>query len=118
MRQNNRETGSRYEEQAAVFLIHEGYEIIERNFRCRSGEIDLIGREGRYLVFLEVKYRRSGESGDPSEAVDRRKQKKIIDTARYYLFTHGYSEDIPCRFDVVAILEQDIRVIKDAFWRT
>lgn len=117
MRQNNREVGSRYEEQAAAFLINEGYKIIEHNFRCRSGEIDLIGRDGRYLIFLEVKYRSSGELGDPAEAVDLKKQKKIIDAARYYLLTHGYSEDIPCRFDVVAILDKDIRLIRDAFWR-
>lgn len=117
MRQNNRETGSRYEEQAAVFLTQEGYEILERNFRCKSGEIDLICKEGSYLVFVEVKYRSSGESGDPAEAVGLRKQKKIIDTARYYLYIHKYQEDTPCRFDVVAILEQDIRVIRDAFWR-
>lgn len=112
---NNRATGSRYEEQAAVFLTSMGYEIIERNYRCRSGEIDLIGRDGRYLVFIEVKYRSGAASGDPAEAVDRKKQKRIIQTARYYLYSHGYGEDTPCRFDVAAILDRDIRIIKDAF---
>ena len=54
---NKRQTGSRYEETAAAFLTSKGYRVLERNFRCRQGEIDLICRHGRYLVFAEVKYR-------------------------------------------------------------
>ena len=115
MERNNRETGSRYEELTAAFLEKQGYQIVEHNFRCRSGEIDLIGRDGPYLVFIEVKYRSSGKSGDPAEAVDKRKQKRIVNAARYYLYTHGYGENTPCRFDVAAILEQNVRIIKDAF---
>ena len=57
--------GNGYEQKAAEFLRREGYEILERNFRCRQGEIDLIAREGVYLVFVEVKYRRDGGSGAP-----------------------------------------------------
>lgn len=116
MKQNNRDIGSRYEEQAAVFLTELNYEIVERNFRCKSGEIDLIARDGQYLVFIEVKFRKTGVSGDPAEAVTLSKQRKIISTAKYYLLTHGYGEDTPCRFDVVAVADPDIRVIKDAFW--
>ena len=52
---NKRQTGSRYEETAAAFLTSKGYRVLERNFRCRQGEIDLICRHGRYLVFAEVK---------------------------------------------------------------
>lgn len=115
-KKNNRETGSRYEEQAAAYFVSQGYEILERNYRCRSGELDLIGRDGRYLVFIEVKYRSSGASGDPAEAVDERKIQKIVNTARYYLMTHGYGEETPCRFDVAAMTEDGIRVIRDAFW--
>ncbi|MEG0812722.1 MAG: YraN family protein [Clostridium sp.] len=118
MRQNNRATGRFYEEQASAFLNGLGYKILEHNFYCRSGEIDLIARDGRYLVFIEVKYRATGERGDPAESVDLKKQKKIINTARYYLLTHNYEECIPCRFDVVAILKNEIRVIKDAFYGT
>lgn len=116
MMQNNRATGSLHEEQAADFLKGLKYEVLEKNFRCRSGEIDLIAKNEGYLVFVEVKYRKTGISGDPAEAVNRRKQKRIINTARYYLLSRGYGEDTPCRFDVVAVTEQDIRVIKDAFW--
>lgn len=114
--ENRRRTGSRYEQLAAASLVRMGFEILEQNYRCRAGEIDLIAREQRYLVFIEVKYRSSGQSGDPAEAVDRKKQRRIIKTARYYLMTHGYSEDTPCRFDVAAILGEEVRLIRDAFW--
>lgn len=93
-----------------------GYVLLEKNYRCRTGEIDLIAKDGAYLVFLEVKYRNSAALGDPAEAVDLKKQKRITGAARYFLMTHGYGEDIPCRFDVVAILGEEIRLIRDAFW--
>ena len=64
--------------------------ILERNFRRgRNGEIDIIGRDGKYLVFVEVKYRRDGQTGDPLEAVDRAKQRRISRTAQCYCLTHG-----------------------------
>lgn len=113
---NNRNTGSRYEEEAAAFLLRQGYKILERNFYCRRGEIDLIAREGRYLVFAEVKYRRNKDCGDPAEAVDARKRHRMIQAARYYLYTHGYGEETPCRFDVVAVLGDEIHLYRDAFW--
>lgn len=115
-KKNNREIGSCYEEQAAACFVHHGYEIVEKNYRCRSGEIDLIARDGSYLVFIEVKYRSHTSAGDPAEAVDKKKQKKIVNTARYYLLTHGYSEETPCRFDVAAVTDSGVRIIKDAFW--
>lgn len=112
---NKRQVGSSYEEIAAACLIKEGYRILERNYRCRQGEIDLIAKDGRYLVFIEVKYRSDRKKGDPSEAVDGRKQEHIRRTAVYYLYQHGYGEDTPCRFDVVSILGEEIRLIRDAF---
>ncbi len=112
---NKRETGSYYEEKAAAFLQKKGYEILEKNYRNRSGEIDLIARDGGYLVFVEVKYRSDLRNGWPEEAVDARKQMKIRQTARYYLYSHGYTEETPCRFDVAAILGEEIRLIKNAF---
>ena len=60
---NKREVGSCYEELAAVCLQKKGYRIIERNYRCRQGEVDLVCRHGRYLVFVEVKYRSTGRMG-------------------------------------------------------
>ena len=72
---NKRQTGSEYEGLAAKWLEGHGYQIVERNYRCRQGEIDLIAEKDGYLVFVEVKYRRSSEAGDPAEAVDYWKQK-------------------------------------------
>ncbi len=113
--ENRRAKGSRYEEKAAAFLQEKGYQILERNYRDRAGEIDLIARDGMYLVFVEVKYRRNRETGYPEEAVDVRKQTRIRHTAEYYLYSRRYPADTPCRFDVVSILGEEIRLIADAF---
>ena len=112
---NRRETGTQYEERAAEYLIAQNYQILERNYRIRSGEIDIIARDGTILVFIEVKYRKNDESGNPLEAVDIRKQRKIIKVARYYLYQKKYG-DVPCRFDVIGICGSHIEHIKDAFW--
>ena len=112
---NRRETGTQYEERAAEYLIAQNYQILERNYRIRSGEIDIIARDGTVLVFIEVKYRKNDESGNPLEAVDIRKQRKIIKVARYYLYQKKYG-DVPCRFDVIGICGSHIEHIKDAFW--
>ncbi|MFR2782080.1 MAG: YraN family protein [Clostridium sp.] len=73
---NKRETGSRYEDAAAAFLQSKGLRLLEKNFRCRKGEIDLILMDGACLVFTEVKYRSGPGCGSPLEAIDGRKQKK------------------------------------------
>lgn len=112
---NQRAVGAVYEKRAGAYLKQQGYELLEYNFCCRSGEIDLIARDGAYLVFVEVKYRRTPDGGNPLEAVDIRKQKKISRTAAYYCMTHGYGENTPCRFDVVAVLGENICVVKNAF---
>ena len=82
---NKRKTGQEQEVKAACFLKTQGYQILERNYRCKKGEIDLIAREGQYLVFVEVKYRSTNESGLPEEAVDLRKQRQISRVAAWYL---------------------------------
>ena len=112
---NRRKTGQEYENVAAEYLRAQNYQILEKNYRIRSGEIDLIARDGAYLVFVEVKYRKNASSGDPLEAVDFRKQKKIIQVARYYLYEKRYI-DIPCRFDVIGICGDSICHIKNAFY--
>lgn len=113
---NHRAVGTEYETLACEYLTQQGYQILERNFRCRQGEIDIVAKDSKYLVFIEVKYRRSGQEGDPAEAVDARKQARILRTARYYMTRYHISEDTPCRFDVVAVLGTEIRLIQDAFW--
>lgn len=112
---NKREVGYEYEQRAAVFLQEQGYEIIECNYNSRTGEIDLIAKDGAYYVFIEVKYRSSIKNGYPEESVGYRKMKHITRTARLYLLRHGLSEFTPCRFDVVVILKEDIRLLKNAF---
>lgn len=114
MKYNRREVGTEYEHKAAEHLKGLGYHILEYNYRCRKGEIDLIARDGDYLVFCEVKYRRNTRKGYPSEAVDIRKQRIISGCALYYLMQKGIS-DIPCRFDVVSIEGEQVTLIKNAF---
>ncbi|HIV40130.1 MAG TPA: YraN family protein [Candidatus Blautia pullistercoris] len=112
---SSKRTGLYYETQAAVFLEKQGYQILERNFRCPAGEIDLIAKEGGYLCFVEVKYRSERETGTPEEAVDAKKQKRISRAALYYLMKQGLGDTTPCRFDVVGIRPDGIRVTKNAF---
>ena len=112
---NKRQTGTAYEEQAAAWLSKKGFQILEKNFRCRQGEIDLIARDGRYLVFVEVKYRSRARAGHPAEAVNIRKQQRIIQTAQYYCYRNRIPESQPIRFDVVSILGDRIKHIENGF---
>lgn len=112
---NKRQIGSRYEELAAVYLQEKGYKVLEQNYRCIQGEVDLICRQGSCLVFVEVKYRGDSRMGSPLEAVDKRKQSRIRKVALYYLYSHGLGEDCPCRFDVVGILGEQLELVRDAF---
>ena len=114
MQENQREKGAYWEQKAGAYLESIGYEILEYNFRCRMGEIDIIARDGEYLVFCEVKYRAGTGKGYPSEAVDERKQRVISKCALYYLTKKGTME-LPCRFDVVTKLNGKLQVIKNAF---
>ena len=114
MKYNTRKTGARYEKHAGAYLEAHGYEILQYNYRCKKGEIDIVAKDGEYLVFCEVKYRAGVSGGSPAEAVDLRKQKKISGSAMYYLM-ENYLTDVPCRFDVVAIQGREITLIKNAF---
>lgn len=113
--ENRRSVGTEYERKAAAYLEALGYRIVERNFRCRTGEIDLIAWDRRVLVFLEVKYRKTGSFGSPAEAVTPAKQRTICRVADYYRIRKGLSENQNCRFDVVSILGEQIQLIRDAF---
>jgi putative endonuclease len=112
---NKRALGTAYEKAAGAYLKEQGYEILEYNFRCRFGEIDIVAKDGAYLVFVEVKYRQGTAAGTPLEAVDYKKQRTISRTAVRYCCTHGYRENTPCRFDVVAVLGQEMKLVKNAF---
>lgn len=112
---NKRQTGASYEEKAARWLESLGLQVLEKNYRCRQGEIDLIAKDGEYLVFVEVKYRRTSQKGYPAEAVNRQKQRRIAGAAAYYCYAHRIPENQPCRFDVVSILGEEMEYIKNAF---
>lgn len=112
---NKRAIGTIQEDKAAAYLQEQGFLLLERNYRCRTGEIDIIAADGSYLVFVEVKYRKNNDKGLSLEAVNYRKQTVICKVARHYLMTHHKAEDTPCRFDVVGIDNQKITLVKDAF---
>ena len=112
---NKQEIGKIGEDIACSYLEKNNYKIICRNYRTKTGEIDIIAKEAEYLCFIEVKYRRDRQCGDPLEAVDYRKQKNIVQTALYYMMKNGLNEWTPCRFDVVSVCGGQVRVIKNAF---
>lgn len=102
---DNRSTGTRGEEIAASFLTAQGYRIIERNFRCKGGELDIVARApgDRSLVFVEVKARRDATYGPPQLAVTPFKQRQISKAALTWL-SRNHLHDSQARFDVIAIM--------------
>ncbi len=112
---NRRQRGTAFESLAADYLTDRGVQIICRNDRGKHGEIDLIGLDGEYLVFIEVKYRASGKMGSPLDAVDAGKRRRILETARHYLYENHYRTDAPVRFDCVGIAGKNIEWVKNAF---
>lgn len=114
-KRNNRTLGTQKESIAAEFLQKQGYTIVQMNFRCRQGEIDIVAADEQYLVFVEVKYRSDRHCGNPGEAIGYRKQKTIYRVAEYYMYLKRIPQNTPCRFDAVVIEGEDITLIKDAF---
>lgn len=113
--ENTSDLGKRMEEKAAFYLADKEFQILEHNFKCDLGEIDLIAEERGCLVFLEVKYRSSQGQGDPSEAVDINKQKRISRASDYYRLINHIPENMPVRYDVIAMTDSEIRHIMNAF---
>ncbi|MCI8463542.1 MAG: YraN family protein [Lachnospiraceae bacterium] len=112
---NKRMAGTEGERQAAEYLEARSFRILERNFRCTQGEIDIIGVHEGYLVFVEVKYRSSDGKGSAAQAVNMKKQRRICRTADYYRYVNRLTEDTGVRYDVVAIQGKEIRWIQNAF---
>jgi putative endonuclease len=114
--QSTRDRGNNAEYLAVERLGQLGYEILQRNYRCKIGEIDVIAKHGDELVFIEVRSRHSAEALDPIYSINRNKQKKIVRTAQFYLSRFRV---LPfCRFDVVLVTLGDvpeIEIIADAF---
>jgi putative endonuclease len=107
------------QKKAEEFLTQKGYRILTRNYRVKTGEIDLIARDGPYIVFVEVKSRSGLSYGHPREAVNTTKQNRIIQTARQYITRYAIT-DGDYRFDVVEVLttqeKTQINHIENAFW--
>lgn len=99
--------GNWAEKLARHFLQKKGLTLLKQNYRCRRGEIDLIMRDQGAIVFVEVRYRSRGDFGTGAESVDRRKQRKLIAAAKYFLGSHSAIASAPCRFDVVALAGAD-----------
>lgn len=99
----NRELGMRGEEAAARFLVHRGYDILERNWSCPAGEVDIIAKDDASLVFVEVKTRSDTSRGFPSEAVTKAKRERYEKIALAYLPKYD-GVDVSVRFDVISIV--------------
>ncbi|MGW8956194.1 YraN family protein [Paenibacillus sp. NPDC055715] len=105
--------GALGEQAAASFLENLGYRIIERNWRCRSGEMDLIAAQEDILVFIEVRSRSSFNYGTPAESITARKITQVRQTAAVYLHMNGIG-DIPIRFDMISVrLIDETAVVTD-----
>ncbi|MBF0571389.1 MAG: YraN family protein [Candidatus Omnitrophica bacterium] len=120
MTMSNKTLGKHGENLAREYLKTQGYKILDENFRNKMGEIDLIAQDGKTICFVEVKTRQSLEQGQPYEAVNSWKIRKLSQMAAFYLKYKFHSLEIPSRFDVISVLqlnegEPDIKHIKNAF---
>ncbi|MDA0679062.1 MAG: YraN family protein [Proteobacteria bacterium] len=116
----SRDKGSRFEQIALKHLVANNLQLIEQNFHCRLGEIDLVLRDGESLVFVEVRYRKSNRFASAAHSVNKQKQAKIARTAAMYLARHPALSRCTVRFDVVAFDSADsdhgaLQWIRDAF---
>jgi putative endonuclease len=113
--------GDNYEKRAAALLQEEGLRLLERNFRAKTGEIDIIARDGAQLVFVEVRARSNRYFDSAASSVNARKQQRIIKTAQLFLQRRPDWANLPCRFDVIAFeppqsgTSPRIRWIRSAF---
>lgn len=113
------ERGHDAEALACRHLCAQGLRLVERNFRCHSGELDLVMQDGDYLVFVEVRYRKNKDYGGGIESITSHKQRKLIRAASYYLLNRYGGNPPPARFDVIALTgtagSNAIEWIADAF---
>ena len=109
--------GRKAEQQAENYLLQKGLKTIAKNFYCSAGEIDLIMQEEKELIFIEVRSRKNKNFGSAAETVDKRKQKKIITSAKVFLHKNEWSALMNCRFDIIEVQIDDGKIhwIKDAF---
>lgn len=111
---NTHIVGVKGEDIATEYLTKHKYKVLQRNYNCQFGEIDIIAQQGKYIVFIEVKSRKDDSFGLPREAVDIHKQQTIIACAKLWLAQKRlYGKCV--RFDVVEVLDGKVNLIKDAF---
>ncbi|MCL2855436.1 MAG: YraN family protein [Defluviitaleaceae bacterium] len=114
----NKTKGDYGENTALGYLAAKGYQILATNYTAAGGEIDIIAVDGEYIVFIEVKYRRSMAFGHVSEAVTPTKTRRLIKAAKAYLYKQDMWE-APCRFDIIEVFGREmleINHIENAFW--
>ncbi|MFO7551546.1 MAG: YraN family protein [Haliea sp.] len=113
--------GHSFEERAAQWVQAQGWQILQRNYRCKLGEIDIIAEDNQQLVFIEVRARSNRRFASAAGSVDRRKQQKLVRAAALYLRNAGSRQNFPCRFDVIAFdprqsgQDAELRWIRSAF---
>jgi putative endonuclease len=106
--------GVRGEDLAAAWYEQQGYQVLDRNWRCAAGELDVVARRGRTTVFCEVKTRTTGAYGSPAEAVTPAKQARVRRLAARWL-ANGVSRPGTVRFDVASVLDGQLEIIEAAF---
>ena len=104
--------GAAGEQLAAEYLLRQGLSLLERNFRVKGGEIDLICRDGKTTVFVEVRLRSRSDFGGAAASITATKQARLILAARHWLLRHG---ETPCRFDCVLLDGDKLEWLRDAF---
>lgn len=113
--------GKTHEDVACTYLQEKGLKLLERNFSCKRGEIDLIMQEGSSIVFVEVRYRKNNLYGTGAETISALKQKKLIMAAQVFLSYKRWHNTYPCRFDVLSLSKDtqenrsSVQWIRDAF---
>ena len=112
--QNNKDKGNTYEDKTVEYLKKTGMEVLDRNYRCRFGEVDLVCEEDRDLVFVEVKYRMNGKYGHPSAAINYYKRRNIVNVSRWYVQEKKRFEQ-NVRYDVAIWFNGRLEYYKGAF---
>lgn len=117
---NKQQKGEQAEQQAHDFLQSKGFSLLQKNYRCYFGEIDLIMQDQEDIVFVEVRSRYRMDFGNATDSIDKNKQRKIIKTATHFLQLKGWLYKVNSRFDVIAIhsaaSKMQLEWYKNAFW--
>ncbi len=113
---NKREVGKEKEKTAADYLEKNGVKVTENNYYGKYGEIDIVAEDGKTIVFVEVKYRKSEFNGRAEESVSKTKMRRLYITAMEYITKKRIGDSVSVRFDLIAINGTKINWIKNSFW--